>query len=107
MTKPQQVKQDKADNLITVDHSTNKNKDIEATARRRLFETAGELTSLLPGYKHSGSYAVHFFFSDLTGPSYLIQLELDGTTEYVGAMAFNELYTRLQKYHGHEVATKK
>lgn len=95
---------DQKDNLIKVEESKLDDVMTNASAKQRLYEAAETLRP--PGYKHSGSVAIHFYFSELSGVAFVNQVQLGKTSEYASALGFNKLFHAMRRSHGYDQTEK-
>ena len=98
---------DQKNELLKIDEQTVDNIEIKDRARGNLFQAAKELKKLLPGHSHTGSIAIHYYFSELSGPTYVTQLNHGNTREYMVATSYNRLFHALTKTFGKEMEKKK
>jgi len=104
---PINVSKDEKDQLLKVE-TIKINDDIgKMLAKKRLYSAADALGVHAKGYKHTGSAAVHFYFSELVGPAHIVQIQMGRTAEYVAIMGSNKFIKQLMESYGHEIAQKK
>jgi len=98
---------DQKNDLLQIDENTVDNTEIKNRAKDKLFKAASTLKKLLPGHTHTGSIAVHYYFSELSGPTYVTQLHHGNTREYMVATSYNRLFHALLKTFDKEMEQKK
>ena len=102
---PKIASKDKKEKLIQLDKESLSNEDPKQVVAKNLLFKAAD--SLKPGgFKHTGSIAVHYYFSELKGGSYATQINVGGTSQYLTALSFNELFHKLRESYGIEMKQK-
>jgi hypothetical protein len=104
---PKAAAQDINNKLIEVKEATVDDKDIQNEAKRALQATGQIIKKLVPGFEYTGSVALHFYFSELQGPSFTTQVHLGDTRQYTVALAYNRLLEKLRTSFGHKPLAKR
>ena len=95
---PQAAKNAQNDNMIKVTDHKLKNPMTRERAKDILFQSGKEIGKELAGFRHSGSVAIHFYYSELTDqPGFIVQQHLQDTREYTSALGYNKLFHQMKQ----------
>lgn len=104
---PQSANMDAKNKLLTLTDTKLEDEILIEHAKRELFKAGTTLGQACKGYKHTGSFAVHHYFSSIAGPTYITQMALGGASEYMTALSFNKLFHLMRRAYGYDDVKQK